>query len=380
VRLLPASLLLFVLVTAAPAAARTWRVERDGSGDATTIQPAIDQAAPGDTILIGPGRYTEYQTVTLEGDRFTTDVYVLVNQDSLTIMGTSRDDVIIGPDVAAIIGSSPKGIVFDTAVAANVQSLTVRYAYSGMRTRTTASIRNCAFVGCSYGLSGLGEGTLEVRDCLVTGCTGVGLVAFYPVREFIVENCVFDSNVYGLDAVSVLDARVLGCRFTGGVLGIQYEQGTTGIITDCTITDTSISAIRLSLGAGADIQRVYASSLNRGIYHGGSYLTGTNCIVQGGTGAAILGEDRNVMLHNCHILRGTGRLVELWGPVDPPDDHWDMRYNYWGTADRDSIAAWIWDGNDDPDIHGFVDFVPASPVPLPTEKKSLGSVKSLYKR
>jgi len=86
------------------------------------------------------------------------------------------------------------------------------------------------------------------------------------------------------------------------------------------------------------------------------------------------------MLHNCHILRGTGRLVELWGPVDPPDDHWDMRYNYWGTADRDSIAAWIWDGNDDPEIHGFVDFVSASPVPLPAEKKSLGSVKSLYKR
>ena len=43
--------------------ASTWHVERDGSGDFTTIQPAVDASAPGDTIHIGPGEYTETHTI-----------------------------------------------------------------------------------------------------------------------------------------------------------------------------------------------------------------------------------------------------------------------------------------------------------------------------
>ena len=40
--------------------ARTWRVEVDGSGDAPTIQAAIDSSASGDLVLVGPGRYFEH--------------------------------------------------------------------------------------------------------------------------------------------------------------------------------------------------------------------------------------------------------------------------------------------------------------------------------
>ena len=79
---LPAILVLLALLAAAlvipPAAgAATWRVERDGSGDYTTIQPAVDAAASGDTILIGPGQYTEYQHVHPLGWVNPADVFVL---------------------------------------------------------------------------------------------------------------------------------------------------------------------------------------------------------------------------------------------------------------------------------------------------------------
>ncbi len=47
-----------------PAAARTWQVAVDASGDAPTIQAGIDSAAVGDTVLVGPGTY--WSTV-LEG-------------------------------------------------------------------------------------------------------------------------------------------------------------------------------------------------------------------------------------------------------------------------------------------------------------------------
>jgi hypothetical protein len=40
------------------ALARTWTVRIDGSGDMPTIQAAINSASAGDTVLVGPGRYT----------------------------------------------------------------------------------------------------------------------------------------------------------------------------------------------------------------------------------------------------------------------------------------------------------------------------------
>ena len=48
-----------VLFIALPPAvgARTWYVNVDGSGDAPTIQAAMDAAKPGDDVLVGPGTY-----------------------------------------------------------------------------------------------------------------------------------------------------------------------------------------------------------------------------------------------------------------------------------------------------------------------------------
>ena len=39
--------------------ARTWRVNQAGTGDAPTIQAAVDSSSAGDTILVAPGTYTQ---------------------------------------------------------------------------------------------------------------------------------------------------------------------------------------------------------------------------------------------------------------------------------------------------------------------------------
>jgi Right handed beta helix region len=61
INLSPAPVLVLSLLCAAysPAAARTWRVETDGSGDTTLVQGGIGLASPGDTVLVGPGTYNE---------------------------------------------------------------------------------------------------------------------------------------------------------------------------------------------------------------------------------------------------------------------------------------------------------------------------------
>ena len=59
--------ILFVILLLLPQAtlAATWHVEQDGSGDFDDIQPAVDAAAAGDTILIGPGHYDQARSVLL---------------------------------------------------------------------------------------------------------------------------------------------------------------------------------------------------------------------------------------------------------------------------------------------------------------------------
>ena len=90
-------ILLFAgLTIGSVASAATLRVERDGTGDFTTIQDAIDAASPGDLVLLGPGRYTEVTTIVSGSTTFWIHAYVTV--DDLTFRGLDRDAVVIGPE------------------------------------------------------------------------------------------------------------------------------------------------------------------------------------------------------------------------------------------------------------------------------------------
>ena len=91
------SLVLVLLLTHDVAFGRIWRVEKDGSGDFTAIQPALDATAPRDSVLIGPGRFTETEVVTVPG--WTEDIYATVWNDSISIIGSGVDVTIIGPEI-----------------------------------------------------------------------------------------------------------------------------------------------------------------------------------------------------------------------------------------------------------------------------------------
>jgi hypothetical protein len=53
------SLALAVLLIRKRTPARTWNVNVERTGDAATIEAAIDLPTDGDTVLVGPGRYYE---------------------------------------------------------------------------------------------------------------------------------------------------------------------------------------------------------------------------------------------------------------------------------------------------------------------------------
>jgi len=67
--------------------------------------------------------------------------------------------------------------------------------------------------------------------------------------------------------------------------------------------------------------------------------------------------------------------------IYPEDFQWplDLRNNYWGTTEPDSIAAWIWDGNDTPDLPVTVQYLPFYDHPVSTERKSLSDMKRMFR-
>ena len=83
-------------------------------------------------------------------------------------------------------------------------------------------------------------------------------------------------------------------------------------------------------------------------------------------------------LHENHILNSGGNSARV--DFFPGSlSYLDLRNNYWGKDDQAQIEEWIWDWNDDSSVNAITLFEPYSDHPLPTEKKSLGDVKALYR-
>jgi len=90
-----AALILAAVFAASAAMARTWRVEQDGSGDFQIIQHAVNAAASGDTVRIGPGEYADHFQVDPPQDYYS--ACVQLKQAELTIIGAGADSTFIGP-------------------------------------------------------------------------------------------------------------------------------------------------------------------------------------------------------------------------------------------------------------------------------------------
>jgi len=126
-RFLVAFLLIVVIVLAmAPvgAAARTWFVERDGSGEFANIHNAVFACSAGDTIMIGPGRYDDFHPLITSA--WTTEAILEVTKDDLTFIGSGNTSSIIGPTVMYL----PPGVIPKPMGVAALDTVTARFSHS----------------------------------------------------------------------------------------------------------------------------------------------------------------------------------------------------------------------------------------------------------
>lgn len=377
-------LLFVVMVAAQPVESRVWRVAKDGSGDFAVIQDAVDASASGDTVMIGPGRFSEYTDHTYAGNLWHT--YVHIVSGSLTLIGAGENATVVGAESSGIWEpwEHAVGILYypsDASSAIVVESLTVEDVVEGCYAENgRVSISYCTFRRNRLGVWTHTPGT--VQSCSFEAVSDYGVITSSPSRDFSVAQCEFrnsDTAIYfsGVANVTVRECSVIDCLNVGG----------------------------LNQCSGSLMHNTLSATLGGGlvVYGPGSYVISDNTFDGGGAniyfglGANNVICERNVFrgsrdaaidIVNCSprithndILKDRGCSVILSGFPQLPDRYLDMTENYWGTSSSDSISAWIFDGYDIavPELHGFVNFQPFSSVPVPTERTSLGSVKALFR-
>lgn len=381
--------LLLVAVAAQQAAGATIRVMKDGSGDFTVIQAALDVAAAGDTILIGPGEYLEHSTVRLPGWSWDIESYANVMVDDLTIIGAGADQTIIGPPVysGSYSSGSPKVVTYREDGDLTLAAVSLRNSHSGVHSNGRLLIDDCDFIDNYTNLSWTPAGSGGwIRNCQFDVWTPSSPVAIAirnwgGASDILVENCTVRHALTLVDGVQGITFR--GCDFSDTQLGMQAYGGAHVFIDQCEFTNLSVSAVELSLGSGS-VCEITDSDLAGGqatlaaLWPDCRFVVRTSRIV-GGAYAALFADTGAgaSQVSDCDLVKGAGPAVRC-GLGGSPVTH-DLRNNYWGTTDEATIRSWIIDHDDNPAIAATVLYSPFAGQSVPAEATSWGELKALFR-
>lgn len=251
-------------------------------------------------------------------------------------------------------------------------SVTVYSGWGGVK------ILNCRLAGCVDAVSTVPSDGLEILSTSFNNNTQYEITAYSPGLNVVVDNCEFNSPGSGISVIGISDMSVTNCNFVGHLVGVQYHS-TWGVISGCrftSISNVNVALINSDVTMNDNILTVAEMSMN---VNSTSELFGAGNVLHGGVYMTMRVSSSVVDFHGNHILNHSGDTISLVGFGDEPPDTLSFSNNYWGTSNADSISSWIWDGRDDPGIHAYVNFEPFSAVPLPSEQKSMGDVKRMFR-
>lgn len=287
---IPCLLLTFIsVVFFSSAHARTWYITVDGTGDAPTIQAAIDSAGMDDTLLVGPGMYTWSNQGT--GDEFGM-IMIPRGAPALTILSEA------GPEMTMLNGENlgriffyqghypgdPGGLTIDGFTFTSGRATQADNLVGGAFTAHLSSpvIRNCVFShnwaqqGGAYWFGG--QGSPQIIDCVFEANSGKYGGAIFIINTpytALVSNCVIKNNnvsdhggaIFGYNAPVYVENSIITqntASLKGGAVALQNcppatishctlyknhasEGGGIGLVanTDLTVTHTIIAGSTL---------------------------------------------------------------------------------------------------------------------------------------
>jgi hypothetical protein len=256
-----ATAILLVTALCSSAAARTWTVRLDGSGDFTVIQDALDAAMEGDTVLVGPGHYTWTNQATPD----TVDIYGMLRfwksePDGITLKSER------GPEQTILDAERRGRVLF--ANGDNVPGDPVDFVVDGFTMTRGLAIRPPNRIEAEGGAMAVHLTYATFRNCVFRQNEAEygGAVWAGGVSGNTFENCRFENNVATLGSLPnaglggglfVVNSSVLqtfrGCTFVGNEA--QYRGGGVFVgnarveFIDCVLASNWSSNEAVGLGA-----------------------------------------------------------------------------------------------------------------------------------
>jgi len=281
-------------------------VRKDGTGDYTSVFEAVEAAAPGDTVEVGPGTYS---------------VLILYATHELSLISThGPDSTVLEPvgnnQVIRYHGSNTTGIIEGFTIRNGSNSGGVG---SGLDVREGANVtvRNCIFDNNQEnGLAVRGQSTAVVDSCVFRNnyapSAGGGLYADIGSNVWVYTS-VFEFNEAGLGgggAAALSYARIyfFDCEFYSNVAGssgggaVHASSAAAARINRCVFTrnTSTTGAAVFNTGAGY----VTTSTITANISAGGAAAVGgsvTRCIIANqvnGFGVSNVSRSCNVYWNN----------------------------------------------------------------------------------
>ncbi len=429
------------LLLGSGAGARTWYVEKDGTGDFTSPQSAAEAAADGDTIRIGAGRFEDFVVDTPTGILGIMAPLV----PNITILGAGTDSTILGPEVYPDNEFIYRGGVFVVqqfgSESATIEGITFEHLKGPAVLAEYGeyiAIRNCRFVGCETAAV-INQHVAFLEDCSLVAESNRTTHFFdtyggNDVRSMTVRRCSVDLSEGGCTWGSINfgllgDFLMEDCLVTGikgGFLGQGDWGNGTFTIRNCAFFahDSWGYNIAWCIAIGwlfgdsptTHIENCHFSGFCYPIRyesHGFANLEVENCIFENSYWYTVIYEDKITgYIHNSELSAGLGGVIgtyedlplseamrdtlpESWGtPIASEDGAtresrqsrssddvviFDMTENWWGTTDPDSIQTLIFDRQDDPEREVDVLWLPYLQHEVGTKKQTLGGIRSLYR-
>jgi parallel beta-helix repeat protein len=223
--------------TAAPLAAET-RTIAPGEGAQERLQEALILAAPGDEIVLEPGRFVLTEGLSLDVDGVTVrgagmGASVL---DFTTQQGAGEGLLVTSDNVTLrdFAVENPKGDGIKSKGADNIIYYRVRVTWTGGPKETNGA----------YGIYPVESTGVLIDGCTVSGASDAGIYVGQS-KDITVRHSVVEYNVAGIEIENSRNARVhhnLATRNTGGILvfdlpGLPVMNGGHVVISDNLVVD-----------------------------------------------------------------------------------------------------------------------------------------------
>ena len=382
------ALLGLLLIAAAPATSRTWHVARDGSGDFSVIQDAVDAASSGDEIVLGPGRYVEYQTI--QAGVYFFDMYVLMPDGlSLTFRGAGSESTIIGPEDPSIHENNTYliGGVWDIGVVARDIGFENCSQYSIGISSGSVDVQHCRFINEGEAsldvtaIHGGFSGGAVIRDCQFSGNLYRGIATINSPGGVLIERCTFETlgtSVYAWTSNS-RDVQVRDCTMRNSTNGIGFGTGSGGVIDNCHLINCAIELTNSTFTTITNSTVINDNGMDALHLNNNDPFTITDNIFQSNGKVLYAGSYGLGTFRNNHVIQ-TGSDYLVYSPYHPSfHQDIDLSGNWWGTTDTDVIDAGIYDCHDNPMSYHCVIYLPLADGPVPTEVRSWSDVKGMFR-